>query len=69
MKKAILLPFGFVTCLALCSCYPSRMFMVGTQGIATYNRNTGQFEVLWEYTEQPHKIIHDTVYVDSCLKR
>ncbi len=69
MKKLILILFIFVTCLALCSCYPSRWFMVGTQGIATYNRYTGQFEVLWEYTEHQQKVIHDTVYVDSCVIR
>lgn len=52
--------------MILASCNPARMFMVGTQGIATYNRNTGQFEMLWEYQETPTKFIHDTVYVDSC---
>lgn len=52
---------GFVA-----SCCPSRTFMVGTNGIATYNRHTGQFEVLWEYAEKPLPVIHDTIYIDSC---
>ena len=55
-----------VGCMVLASCTPARLFMVGTQGIATYNRNTGQFEMLWEYQETQPKFIHDTVYVDSC---
>lgn len=55
-----------VGCCILASCSPSRMFMVGTNGIATYNRHTGQFEVLWEYAEKPLPTIHDTIYVDSC---
>jgi hypothetical protein len=55
-----------VGCCILASCSPSRMFMVGTNGIATYNRHTGQFEILWEYAEKPLPTIHDTIYVDSC---
>ncbi len=55
-----------VGCCILASCSPSRMFMFGTNGIATYNRHTGQFEILWEYAEKPLPTIHDTIYVDSC---
>ena len=53
---------GFV----LASCSPSRLFMVNGSGIATYNRHTGQFEVLWEHKETPVEVVHDTIYVDSC---
>lgn len=60
-----LVGFSIVGVLAT-SCCPSRTFMVGTNGIATYNRHTGQFEVLWEYAEKPLPIIHDTIYIDSC---
>lgn len=58
---------GFATCcMILTACSPSRMFMVGTNGIATYNRHTGQFEILWEYAEKPLPQVHDTIYIDSC---
>ena len=50
----------------LSSCSPSRWFMINGSGIATYNRHTGQFEVLWEHKETPVEVVHDTIYVDSC---
>lgn len=69
MRKLNFLIFSFVCFTALSSCSPSRLFMVGTQGIATYNRNTGQFEMIWEYNEKQPSVVHDTVYVDSCRVR
>lgn len=67
MKKLVFYFAGLllISCV-LCSCSPSRLFMLNTNGIATYNRNTGQFEVLWEWAETQPNVIHDTVYVDSC---
>lgn len=50
----------------LSSCSPSRLFMINGSGIASYNRHTGQFEILWEHKETPVNEVHDTVYVDSC---
>lgn len=50
----------------LSSCSPSRWFMINGSGIASYNRHTGQFEVLWEHKETPVEFVHDTIYVDSC---
>ena len=50
----------------LMACNPSKLFLMQGTGIATYNRHTGQFEVLWEYTEREPMRIHDTIYVDSC---
>ena len=69
MRKLIFAILVFVCFAVLSSCSPSRMFMVGTQGTATYNRNTGQFEMIWEYNEKQPSVIHDTVYVDSCRVR
>lgn len=67
----------FVILIAICvlSCSPQKLFFLNSDGIVTYNRHTGQFEMLWEAkTAQESafsgKVIHDTVYVDSCrLKR
>lgn len=66
MKKSFWL-IGCVILACMCSsCGSGRMFMLNTNGIATYNRNTGQFEVLWEWAESQPKVLHDTIYVDSC---
>lgn len=67
MKKVFRLLIGLVLVgVSLTSCAPSRMFALNTNGIATYNRHTGQFEVLWEWAETAPKVVHDTIYVDSC---
>lgn len=67
MKKIsfIIISVALMGCF-LASCSPSRLFMISGSGIATYNRHTGQFEILWEHKEEPAKVSHDTVYVDSC---
>lgn len=42
---------GFCFCLLLLTigaCSPVRWLIVNSNGIATYNRRTGQLEVLWE---------------------
>ena len=36
----------FVSLLA--SCTPSKYFFLNSEGIVSYNRNTGQFEMLWD---------------------
>lgn len=66
MKKLFLVVFGMITGLSLVSsCTPHDWFLVNSSGIATYNRTTGQFEVLWENVESRPVVIHDTVYVPS----
>lgn len=67
MKKVFRLLIGIVLLGSVASsCTPARMFALNTNGIATYNRHTGQFEVLWEWAENPEKVVHDTIFVDSC---
>ena len=63
MKKKIFL-FGFGLILSLASCSP-RWLLVNSNGIASYNRHTGQFEILWENHNAQIIEHHDTVYVDS----
>lgn len=67
MKKFsfIIIGVALMGCV-LSSCSPSRLFMINGSGIASYNRHTGQFEILWEHKETPVNEVHDTVYVDSC---
>lgn len=40
------LAITFVSLLA--SCTPSKYFFLNSEGIVSYNRNTGQFEMLWD---------------------
>lgn len=48
---------------ALCSCTPTRWFLVNTNGILTYNRHTGQIEMIWEWNEKPNPVQRDSVTV------
>lgn len=45
------------------SCQSPNFIWSTSSGIVTYNRHTGQFEMLWENELKPSVIIHDTVYV------
>lgn len=57
--------FGFVTVLFLISsCSGSRLIWCASNGIVTYNRHTGQFEMLWDHQEKRMVVIRDTVYVN-----
>lgn len=46
-----------VCCCFLTSCQPVKLLMIDSDGIVTYNRHTGQFEMLWEH----HSIQRDSV--------
>lgn len=47
----------------LVSCTPSKLLWFTSSGIMTYNRNTGQLEVLWENNGAGHPEKCDTVYI------
>lgn len=66
MRTLVHLILVLIAANFLMACNPSKLFLMQGTGIATYNRHTGQFEVLWEYTEREPMRIHDTIYVDSC---
>lgn len=51
------------TMVFLSSCSPSKLLWYTSNGIMTYNRNTGQFEVLWENNGAGHVEKCDTVYI------
>lgn len=61
-----IIAFCLITAAMLTACSPVRTFLVSSQGIATYDRQTGKFEILWEHAEKSAPIVHDTVFVDSC---
>ena len=51
----------FLVCIAVTACAPTRLYLVNSSGIATYNHRTGQLEVLWEWHEKPNPIATDTI--------
>lgn len=61
MKSLVKILFVAVALMAT-SCTP-QWLLVNSSGIATYNRNTGQVELLWENKSAQQTIIHDTVFV------
>lgn len=68
MKKKIFAWLLFGTAVALqlfCSCVPNRWFLINTEGIVTYNRHTGQLEVLWNHHEEPNVWNIDTLRCDT----
>lgn len=62
MKSLIKISFAAVAMMAT-SCTP-QWLLVNSSGIATYNRHTGQVELLWENQSAQVVTVHDTVYVD-----
>lgn len=67
MKKLVVLLVVLVG-LSLSSCAP-KWLVVNSSGVASYNRHTGQFEILWENKNAEMHEVHDTIYVESPEKR
>lgn len=44
------------------SCASDKLVWSTSSGIVTYNRHTGQFEMLWDGTRKDQKFRSDTVY-------
>jgi len=64
MKRLFFVFFGmFLGVSLLMGCAPRDWFLVNSSGIATYNRHTGQFELLWEQSVPDPIIVRDTVYI------
>lgn len=52
-------------CFLFCSCSGSNLIWCKSGLILTYNRHTGQLEVLYENTTKTVEVIHDTVYIEA----
>lgn len=68
----LLVIFALVSgCFWFQSCTTPNMVWCTSSGIVTYNRHTGQFEMLWENQLTPTVTVHDTVYVcpDSIMTK
>lgn len=67
MRKLLVL-VGFGLMMSLTSCAP-KWLVFNSNGIASYNRHTGQFEILWENNSSQIVEKHDTIFVDSLGRR
>lgn len=60
---------GFISLLAFESCTPHKWFIVNSEGILTYDRNKGTFELLWQNKAAGHSADSGSVVVDSIMFR
>lgn len=61
MKKFVIV-LVLVMLMGLQSCAP-KWLVFNSNGIASYNRHTGQFEILWENNSSQVVEKHDTVTI------
>lgn len=66
--RRIVLSIVIVSLCLLTSCTPSKFFLINSEGILTYNRHTGQLELLWQ-TKGAKGDTTDVVKCDSLLNR
>lgn len=70
MKRIVnlmLIVVAMVIVTAISSCYPHKWFIVNSEGILTYDRNKGTFELLWQNKATAHSADSGTVLVDSIM--
>lgn len=58
---------AMVIVTAISACYPHKWFIVNSEGILTYDRNKGTFELLWQTKSAGNSTDSGTVKVDSIL--
>ena len=64
--RKFLVGFAMVAgCFSTLACSTPNFLWCTSNGIVTYNRHTGQFEMLWENSQKVLDVVHDTVYVDK----
>ena len=72
MKKCFLILCAAVTftvLLLLSSCTPHKWFIVNSEGILSYDRNKGNFELLWQNKSAGYSPDSGSVKIDSILFR
>lgn len=58
---------AIVVATLVCSCTPQKWFIVNSEGILTYDRNKGTFELLWQNKTAGYSPDSGSVKVDSIL--
>lgn len=66
-KNYLFVVVAIVIVTAISSCYPHKWFIVNSEGILTYDRNKGTFELLWQTKSAANSTDSGTVKVDSIL--
>lgn len=72
MKKLVLLFITLVLLVSpmlLSSCAPARWYLVNSEGILTYNRHTGQLELMWSHQSSGANADTTRCPVDSVVHR
>lgn len=57
------------TSMFFSSCTPARWYLVNSEGILTYNRQTGQLELMWSHYSKGQKADTSYVPVDSVITK
>lgn len=58
---------AIVVAALVCSCTPHKWFIVNSEGILSYDRNKGTFELLWTNKTAGYSPDSGSVKVDSIL--
>ena len=58
---------AIVVATLVCSCTPQKWFIVNSEGILSYDRNKGTFELLWQNKTAGYSPDSGSVKVDSIL--
>lgn len=58
---------AIVVATVVCSCTPHKWFIVNSEGILSYDRNKGTFELLWQNKSASYSPDSGTVKIDSIL--
>lgn len=66
-RNLMLIVVAIVIVTAISACYPHKWFIVNSEGILSYDRNKGTFELLWQTKSAGHSADSGTVKVDSIL--
>lgn len=56
-----------VVAIVLTSCTPHKWFIVNSEGILSYDRNKGTFELLWQNKSAGYSPDSGTVVIDSIM--
>lgn len=67
-KGKFLACFGLVlACFLYTGCGGVKYLWCTSDGVLTYNRHTGQFELIWDVKTQQNEVHNDTAYVQQHL--
>lgn len=65
LKRSVVV--AIVMAALVCSCTPHKWFIVNSEGILSYDRNKGTFELLWTNKTAGYSPDSGTVVVDSIM--